>query len=109
MEEIKTVEAVDPPRADDYQGLSYIYADIEIHNTLVSGNIDKYLDMVKEKQMNLYNIKRDQKIERPIEESVEIHNKNNNNKYKEKCIQSIFDGINRLEETLNRFKKLSNQ
>ena len=106
MEEIRTIEAVDPPKADDYQGSSYIYADIELHNTLVSGNIVKYLDMVKEKQMNLYNIKRDQKIEQPIKQSVEIPD---NKIYKQRCIQSIFDGINRLEETLNRFKRLSNQ
>jgi len=60
--------------------------------------------MAKQKQMNLYNIKNlEQLEEKPVEQLNNIYTKT----YKQICIQNIFDSINRLENTLNRFNNLS--
>jgi len=88
------IEAVDPPSSND-SDYRYIYADQELHDILVSGNINKYLHMAKQKQMNSYNIK-----------NVEQINNSYTKTYKQICIQNIFDSINRLEDTLNRFNNL---
>jgi hypothetical protein len=97
------IEAVDPPSAND-SDYRYIYADQELHDILVSGNINKYLHMAKQKQMNSYNIKNVEQLE---EKPVEQINNSYTKTYKQICIQNIFDSINRLENTLNRFNNLS--
>jgi hypothetical protein len=103
MDRFEKIEAVDPPSAND-SDYRFIYADQELHDILVSGNINKYLHMAKQKQMNLYNIKNlEQLEEKPVEQLNNIYTKT----YKQICIQNIFDSINRLENTLNRFNNLS--
>ena len=102
-----SIEAVDPPRADESYRTHFIYADQKLHDILVSGNIEKYIETVKEKQINLYNIKTTYIVtkEQPIEQPTVYQNYTKS--YKEKHIQNIFDSINRLEDTLNKFKKIS--
>jgi hypothetical protein len=100
------IEAVDPPSANDSE-YRYIYADQELHDILVSGNINKYLHMAKQKQMNLYNIKNVEKqLEQPVDIPVEQTNNIYTKTYKQQCIQNIFESINRLEDTLNKFNKI---
>ena len=105
MDRFEKIEAVDPPTAND-SDYKFIHADQELHDVLVSGDILKYLDMAKQKQMKLYNIKNVEQIEdKPVDKPVE--QSNNTKTYKEKCIQNMFESINRLEDTLNRFNKIS--
>jgi hypothetical protein len=107
MDRFEKIEAVDPPTAND-SDYKFIYADNELHDILLSGDINKYLHMAKQKQMNLYNIKNiekqlEQTQETPIEQTNNIYTKT----YKQKCIQNIFESIDRLENTLNRFNIIS--
>jgi hypothetical protein len=124
------MEPIDPLVKDDPYN-SLIYADEELHNELVNGDIVKYLEMVHEKRLKQFNNSKKLKIE--IEEIVKdrkfienrqsiqdrqsiqniklentqlientIDNTNTLNN-KQKLINDIFNSINRLEETLHKF------
>jgi polyhydroxyalkanoate synthesis regulator phasin len=76
--------------------------DQKLHNMLVNGNITDYLNLVN-----------DLKSKKNIEQSVYIPNEipkdisNIRDKNKKILINTIFENINRLEETLHKFKNLS--
>jgi len=89
---------VDPLVIDD----SNEDIDQKLHNVLVNGDIIDDLNLVKE-------LKCKKKIVQPIYTSKEIPKEifNLRYKYQKNLINNIFESINRLEETLNRFDNLS--
>lgn len=99
------MEAIDPPRADDPDVVSFIYADEKLYEALLKNDFTKYLEMVTEKKMKYFNIEKKVEVKEEEIKEDKIDVKEDKNKYKRTYIQGIMEGLNNLENTLNQFKK----
>lgn len=89
---------IDPLVNDNFDG----NIDQKLHNVLVNGDIIDYLNMVND-------LKYKKTLVQPVNISNEIPKDifNIRDKNKKILINTIFENINRLEETLHKFKILS--
>jgi hypothetical protein len=112
------VEAVDPPTAKDHEfNNTFLHADEKMLGILINEDITTYLEYVnkkyreekykdKEYEMKLQAIVTkleadEKKVEEAYWKKIDEERKN---KYKKIMINDLWNSINKLEDTLNRFK-----